>query len=290
MIAGPLAPLGPHLAAAAWAVGLAADPTRADALITKHGRRMARLVGALAALGYLDVERGVWRGPGVDEKPGVPWGDLATAVLADRPLEPGGERSTHENYLRSLATWAEAPAHALAARLANETLPAGAILDVGGGLATYARTVGAALARRVVLFDQPAVIEMVNQIDHAVEGHAVDLVAEAAWPMTNAAVVLVCNVLHLYDATTNAELLARAAAEVASGGLLLVRELVLDPDGRGALRAALFAFTMAMATAGGDVYDEATITSWIARHAGAPVVTWPIADEPESRWFVWRRP
>lgn len=294
MLAGPLPPLGPPLAAAAWALGIAADPTRAEEWVARSGRRMARFVAALHALGYLDGR--TWRGPSAEACRGAAWSDLADALRDDRPLSQGGdgESSTHEAYLRALDGWAARPAASLAERLAaspfGAALPVGPVLDLGGGLATYGRAVAARLGRRCVLLDRAAAVAMVKQVDDAVEAHAVDLVAPPPWPIESAAVVLLCNVLHLYDAPTCARLVARASALLAPGGVLLIRELVIDPDRTGPLRSVLFALNMAVTTRGGDVYPERDLVSLVRERAATDDVSvWPIDDEPESRWFVSRK-
>lgn len=296
MLAGPLPPLGPPLAAAAWTLGIPVDPACAVTLVARHGRRMARFVAALEALGYLDVTASRWRGPTFDACRGAEWGDLPDALRGDRPLANGGdgEASTHEAYLRALDGWAERPAAALADRLATSSfgaaLPDGPVLDLGGGLATYGRRLAARFGRRCVLLDRAATIGMVKDLDYAVEGHAVDLVAPTPWPVAPAAIALVCNVLHLYDAPTCAALIARAAASLAPGGVLVIRELVIDADGRAPLRAVLFALNMAVTTRGGDVYTEAALTSLVRDNGElGDVAVWSVDDEPESRWFVSRK-
>lgn len=289
MLVGPLPPLEPYLIAAAIELGIAAAPSTIAAKIAQHGRRMERFVEALIAIGLLDAAGAAWRGPTtIAPPPPSGWGRLAEAIVVDRPVDDG-EASAHPGYLDVLATWAAAPAAALAEALAARELPSGPIVDLGGGHGVYGATLAARLGRHSVLVDRPAILELVKQLDGRVASQPLDLVAASDWPLPRAAVVLLCNVLHLYDLATGNELVARAARLLKPGGLLVVRELVVDDDRRGPLRSVLFALNMALSTRGGDVRPAATLVTALGAAGLFGLETWPIDGEAESRFFVGRR-
>lgn len=274
MLVGPLPPLEPYLIAAR---------------VAQHGRRMERLVEALIATGLLDAAGAVWRGPTrIAPPPPAGWGRLAEAITQDLPVDDG-EASAHPGYLDVLATWAAAPAAALAEALAARSLPDGAIVDLGGGHGVYGATLAARLGRAGVLVDRPAILALVKQLDDRVARLPLDLVAVEDWPVPPAAVVLLCNVLHLYDLPTASALVARAARRLVPGGLLVVRELVVDADRRGPLRSVLFALNMALSTRSGDVHPAAALLEALVGAGLDSVEAWPIDGEPESRFFVGRR-
>ncbi len=289
MLVGPLPPLEPYLIAAAIELGIAAAPSTIPAQIAQRGRRMQRFVEALIATGLLDAAGAVWRGPTtIGSPPPSGWGRLAESIVGDRPVDEG-EASAHPGYLDVLATWAAAPATALAEALAALDLPSGPIVDLGGGHGVYGATLAARLERQGVLVDRPAILALVKHLDDRVARLPLDLVATRDWPVPPAAVVLLCNVLHLYDPATAKELVARAARGLVAGGLLVVRELVVDEDRRGPRRSVLFALNMALSTRGGDVRPAATVVAALHAAGLLDLQTWPIDGEPESRFFVGRR-
>lgn len=295
MLVGPLPELGAYLVWAAIELGLATGEVTCEALVARYGRRAARLVDAWRALGLVeaaDAGEEVWRGPRTaGQPPAGAWSQLAVMVRADRSVAQG-EHSVDAGYLSQLDAWARAPAASLAARLAELPLPDGVVLDLGCGAGTYGRVVARHLGRDAVLCDRPAVIEVVKQLDQTAAWWPRDLLddRDGQRALPSAAAVLLCNLLHLYDAATAARLLATAAAALRPGGWLVVRELVIDADRRAPLRSVLFALNMALFTDGGDVHEAATIERLLAAAGLSDVRAESIDDEPESRLFFARRP
>lgn len=136
------------------------------------------------------------------------------------------------------------------------------VLDLGGGPGTFAR----AFARRglqAVLFDKPEVIELVRSAygleeEEAIElrsGDFVDVFPEGRFDL-----VFLGNITHIYDAETDARLLARAAGVLEPGGALAIMDFV---RGESAF-AALFAVTMLLNSRhGGGTYDRASYERWL---------------------------
>jgi len=139
---------------------------------------------------------------------------------------------------------------------------AATVLDLGGGPGTFAR----AFARRglrAVLFDKPEVIEHVRgtyrlEEEPGLELRSGDFVER--FPEGSFDVVLLGNITHIYDAGTNARLLARAARAVRPGGVLAILDFV---RGESAF-AALFAVTMLLNSRhGGGTYTRERYEAWL---------------------------
>lgn len=69
--------------------------------------------------------------------------------------------------------------------------------------------------------------------------------------------------LHLHGEAESARLIARAAA-VVPGGEVVVKDLLIAPDRSGPAVGVYFALNMALFTTAGDVYDEGQIGAWLA--------------------------
>lgn len=137
----------------------------------------------------------------------------------------------------------------------------GRALDLGGGPGTFAR----ALADRgleVVLADRPEVVDFVAHA-YGLDGHPrirlwrgdfLESLPEGPFDL-----VLAANITHLFDAATNARLVARLHALLRPGGVLGLLDFV-----RGASEfAALFALTMLLRTERGSTYARTDYERWL---------------------------
>jgi hypothetical protein len=80
-------------------------------------------------------------------------------------------------------------------------------------------------------------------------------------------VALLANVLHLHGPAAGARLVARLAAALDGGGLLVVKDLAIAEDRSGPPAGVLFALNMALYTDEGDVHPPSLIARWM-REAG----------------------
>jgi hypothetical protein len=216
-----------------------------EALAARLGvrpRRLRALIGALACEGLLAPDASPPHVPVPDDG----WGRLAEVIRSDRPLDAKKhERSFHEH----LAQVGEAPARELAARLMEWAEPP-TLLDLGGGLGTYARAF-------VERGGSAVVIDCPDVIAHAAPAARLEWVAGDIFEIERAGfgVVLLCNVLHLYGAEECARLCARAAR---MGRVVVVKDL-----DRRTPAGSWFALNMALYTESGDVHDPAQILEWL---------------------------
>jgi cyclopropane fatty-acyl-phospholipid synthase-like methyltransferase len=145
-------------------------------------------------------------------------------------------------------------------------------LDLGGGPGVYA--IEAARRQgglRAVVFDSAKTLEVArDNIERAgladrIQTRAGDALRDdlgAGYDL-----ILLSNVIHAYAAQDNQRLVGRAAAALAPGGRLAVKDFLLGPDRTQPARAAMFAVNMLVATEGGDCYSVSEVREWL-RAAG----------------------
>jgi hypothetical protein len=215
----------------------AAARRAADELGSFRSRRMQILLRALEIDG----------GPSEVPVPDEGWGRLAEVIRSDRPLPMPMRAAEYHAYHFYLASAGREPAQKLAPLLVEWAQPK-TLLDLGGGLGTYARAfVEAGGASAVVLDRQevpPAPLDGVEFVRGDI------FAAEGAF-----GVVLLCNVLHLYGAEECAELCARARR---LGGVAVVKDF--DPE---TPAGAWFSLNMALYTALGQVHEVEKIQAWL---------------------------
>jgi len=142
------------------------------------------------------------------------------------------------------------------------------LLDVGGGAGTYA----AAFCREnpeleAVLLDLPAALPVARRIlkqfdaTRRVSCLACDYTGE---PITGGPydAALLSNVLHLHDAAGAVDLLRRIHTVLAPGGILIVKDYVMEAEHTQPESGALFALTLLLSTRGGT-YTLAEMSQWI---------------------------
>jgi SAM-dependent methyltransferase len=263
-------------------------------------RRLRALLDALALEGVVARrENGFFAHGERPARPDVPvegLGALADVIRRDRPLPVPDE--TRLRYHDHLATAGAEAARETASRLlarerererarARERdrtrapspaprTPAPRILDAGGGIGTYtAALLDADPDATAILVDTDDVIPLARdrlaRFGARVDLASADLTSTSTFflprPDPPASVVLLANVIHLFDASTCASMVSRLAARLAPGGLLAIKDLHVAPDRTGPAAAIYFALNMAAFTDGGDVHDDDTILRWI-RDAG----------------------
>lgn len=146
------------------------------------------------------------------------------------------------------------------------------LLDVGGGPATYSIAfLETYPTMRATLFDLPDVVEIAQEEvalagltgrfsfvcgDFLTDdlGHGYDL-------------VLVSNIIHSLSPNENRTLLKKCCDAMVSGGLLIVKDFLTDPERTGPPFALLFALQMLLHTPAGDTYSTAQVEAW-TREAG----------------------
>lgn len=181
------------------------------------------------------------------------------------PLEARAPRRSPEAVVRFTSAMAAAPRERMEriAELCLERRPeARTVLDLGGGTGNLMR---AFLDRGLggTLLDAPEVVE------HVVEAYGLGALPGLAvvagdftrdpLPVGPFDLVVLSNVLHIYGPATVADVIARAAARLAPGGVLAVADSM-----RGASsRAGYIAIQMLLRSAEGGAYAPEEIVAWM---------------------------
>jgi len=143
------------------------------------------------------------------------------------------------------------------------------LLDVGGGPGTYALEWARMNPRlEATVFDIAPVLDVTREyirrygMQDRISTQAGDFNRDdlgAGYDL-----VLLANVLHMYDAATAARLVKKAAAALAPGGRLIVHGFTTDESGTSPLADALFGINVALLTEGGNAHPLAEMTRWTA--------------------------
>ncbi len=272
--------------------GLAAGPLAADGLATRLGvasGRLVRLLDVMALEGLLARRPGASSFALSDPPPRPPapppagFGLLAEVIRRDRPLPPpppGSEpwRRYHEHLLEAGAPAAEELAGGLLAGRRR-------LLDAGGGLGAYTRAFLAAEpeASALLLDDEAAAAaarEELAAFGPRATCRAGDLL-EVPLP-TDRDAVLLANVLHLHPPDVCARLVRRAAAALAPGGLLVVKDVLVEGDRTGPPLGVWFALNLALYADGGDVHAPDAIAAWLDAAGLEDVCTGHLESSPDA--------
>jgi len=218
-------------------------------------RRLRRLLDVLAVLGLARRAGEIFHFHSQPyENVGGAWGELASVIRSGKPLEtPEAEDALRRfhGYLQS--------AGASPARELWQKVPAlGPLLDLGGGTGAYtAAFLEAHPGEEAILADQPEVLKLANV--PGAQLLRLDILNTASFPAAGS--VLLANVLHLFGEQDCRELLRKAAA---AGKLVIVKDLLVEPDRSGPAEGVFFALNMALFTAEGDVHDPQALASWMS--------------------------
>jgi SAM-dependent methyltransferase len=192
-----------------------------------------------------------------------------------------GDRTTRERFMRAMRDVA-APRIPEVLAAVGPAPPGGRLLDVGGAPGVHAR----AFARDgwdVTVLDLPETLEIGAADLRAagvatVPGDATVALPEGPWDAVHLG-----NIAHLLDRDAAAALIARAAAALRPGGLLLIGEVLGDhPQGPG------FGVMMLVSTPGGDAWTEDDYRGWMAA-AGAPLRRTVPVEEGWHHLLIGRR-
>jgi ubiquinone/menaquinone biosynthesis C-methylase UbiE len=140
----------------------------------------------------------------------------------------------------------------------------GRLLDVGCGAGAYAAAYLEQYPEsRVTLVDRAGVLELARRRlaahDDRVSFEPCDALASLPG---NHDVLLVANLLHLYDPKDAQILLANAYSALRPGGRLVIKDMWMNDDRMGPPIALYFALTLAVYTAGGDVHEPRRVCRW----------------------------
>ncbi len=285
----------------------AAEVAQAAGASAEH---VARLMDALAGLGILEKRGGAETAYGI--APGAVkylapdgrmalldalrfnidlyplWGRLGTSVREGRPaLPPSAHLGMDAARTRRFVLGMHSRAVALAPAVAAATDLSGArrVLDVGAGPGTFARV----LAERneeleVTLFDLPPVVAIAKELSagHVAEGRLAfvggDYRRDALPGGFDA--VLYSGALHQETPESAAALVAKMRASLASGGRLVVMDMMLDAGGTTPVFSTLFSLNMMLTSPAGRVFASDAVKRLLACAGFADISARDVPDTP----------
>lgn len=148
------------------------------------------------------------------------------------------------------------------------------VLDVGGGPGHYSMALVERSPRiEAVIVDLPLTLRVARGVieGRGMRGKVKTREGDFFDPRCDLGegydLALASNILHIEDSAHNLDLLRRIYGALNPGGTVVVNEILVDATRARPKEAALFALNMLAATARGNVYTRAEISSWL-REAG----------------------
>ena len=268
------------------------------------GRGTAILLDALVALGLLDKTEDLYRiASGADELLCADspvnilaalrhqgnclrrWAQLAQVVRTGQPAErvPSirGAEADRESFIGAMNDFNAITAPSIVARLESTAFQR--LLDIGGASGTWTIALLRAFPEATaVLFDLPEVIPLAR--DRLTAAGLLDRVTLVAGDYNvdplpaGADFAWLSAVAHQNSRTENQALYRRIHEALTPGGILVIRDLVMDVSRTRPASGALFAVNMLVATEGGNSYTFDEFRDDLA-DAGFVRVEWTHEDE-----------
>jgi SAM-dependent methyltransferase len=258
-----------------------------------HPRSTGLLLNACVALGFLEKQghrygnspearqllvrgRPAYLGDAINhaDRLWLAWAGLPEAVRTNRRVGVSAsvsrDRGVHRDFILAMHTRALRNGEALAEHL--DLRGRRQLFDAGGGPGTYSiflvrRNPGL----RAIVFDLPATIEIAREVVGASGVEDRISLREGDYfrddfPSGND-VVLLSAVLHSMSPRRGRLLLRKSYDSLVSGGLVVVSEGLVGPDGTSPVGAVLFSLNMLVNTGEGRSYSGREIGGWM-REAG----------------------
>ncbi|MBC8869110.1 MAG: methyltransferase domain-containing protein [Planctomycetes bacterium] len=194
------------------------------------------------------------------------WARLAWAVQSGGPIDAGASVRGAEADQAAFIEAMNVVSILVSEQLIREINPGGfrCVLDIGGASGTWTLNwLQAEPTARAILFDLPEVIPMArDRIERAGFSERVDLVAgdynKDAMPR-GADLVWVSAIIHQNSPTENRSLYGRIAEAIEPGGVVMIRDVVMEESRTTPVAGALFAVNMLVGTDGGSAFTLAEI-------------------------------
>ncbi|QSB17303.1 methyltransferase domain-containing protein [Natronosporangium hydrolyticum] len=227
------------------------------------------------------------------------WQRLTEALRTDQPAswEAGSQDSVFDTddpqFLGSFWEAMHSTSSFTAARLAEayDFSPHTRLLDVGGGSGACAIELCRRYpSLRATIYDLPVACRVADEkIAESGLGGRIDAVrgdfrSDPALPPGYDAILL-SSILHDWDEPTGRALLRLCHAALPAGGVVVISELLLNPERTGPADAALMGMNMLVNTEGGRNYSETEYSQWL-RETGFGEVTVVRFDAPGANGAV----
>jgi SAM-dependent methyltransferase len=215
-----------------------------------------------------------------------PWASLEACLRSGRPMVNADTAvGAAELYPTVVGGLADAFATSAASAAPLLAPSAGRVLDVGAGAAPWSTALAAAEpGARVTCLDLP---EVLAETRHAVAAAGLSErfdflpgdVFTTALPASVYDLVLLGNVCHLFDPTTNETLLRRLRPVLAPGGTLAIIDVLPSADPAARVRVALYELGLLLRTERGRVYSVEDYRAWTQAAGFDQLSTQPL-DSP----------
>lgn len=281
-----------------------------------HHRPTERLLNACAALGILEKEGPLYRNSPealeslVRGKPTYmgdmiahladlwePWGKLHEAVRNNRPVIITHDASrgpdVHRNFILAMHNGAmpDAPLLAEALDLSGRHQ----LFDVGGGPGTYSIfLVKRYPGLRAIVFDIPQTIPIAKEI--IAQSGVVDRVTTRSGDYLKDDfgqgndVVLLSGILHSEGPECNRSIFAKAYASLIPGGIVVVRENLINEEGTSPIRAVLFSLNMVVNTYEGKSYSASEVMNLMESVGFVESAVVPFPQPKETSLIISKKP
>lgn len=198
------------------------------------------------------------------------WSGLTNIIFGSPPPTPPAAKQEEEMraFIGAMHTIAARLAPAIAAAVNPGT--ARNLLDVGGASGTYTLAFLLTSPRmKATLFDKPDVIEMARQrLEEAGVLARVTLVGGDFYRDELPAghdLVFVSAIIHQNSPEQNIDLYSKILRALKSGGRIVIRDHVMEPDRTRPRDGAIFAVNMLVGTSGGNTYTYEEIRSGLSQ-------------------------
>jgi predicted O-methyltransferase YrrM len=198
------------------------------------------------------------------------WSGLTSKVTGQEPVGHTASAGRNEDEMRAFI----GAMHVVGAKLAENIVKAVGpgtaknMIDVGGASGTYTIAfLSAAPQLKATLFDRPAVMSIAHErLADAGMTDRVRLVAGDFYKdelPCGHDLAMLSAIIHQNSPAQNVELFGKVLRSLVSGGRMIVRDHVMEPNRINPEAGAIFAVNMLVNTEGGSTYTFEEIKTWI---------------------------
>ena len=187
------------------------------------------------------------------------WLQLPKVMQSGKPVTRERVGLQLKSFVRAMSRNAARSAAEIAAFCLKDLPQNPSVLDVGGGPLTYALAF-VSKGAEVTVLDTPEVVDlMLSELDPSLPIHMVKGDFTVALPRGPYDLVYLGNVCHIYGEKENRKLFLEAAAELNSGGRIVINDMI---RGTG-VRAAVFGVNMLVNTESGGTWTYKQYQTWL---------------------------
>jgi predicted O-methyltransferase YrrM len=198
------------------------------------------------------------------------WSNLTSKVSGTEPAEIPASAARNTDDIRAFIGAMHVVGASLAENIVKAAEPgmAKTLIDVGGASGTYTIAfLSAAPNMKATLFDRPAVIPIARE--RMAEAGMADRVRFVAGDFYadelpgGHDLAMLSAIIHQNNAAQNVGLFRKVLHAMVSGGRLIIRDHVMEPNRIAPKEGAIFAVNMLVNTQGGSTYTFDEIKTWL---------------------------